>query len=72
MKLRNLTDQARETMDLDELFEFLLAAIPDSVVDVIERAGYEALDVIGDFLYHDMRLTRESLLALDRPRPRLP
>lgn len=73
LKLRNLTDQARKTMNSDELVEFLLAAIPEPVVDVIERAGHETLEVIGDFLYHDMRLTRESLLALDRlRRPRLP
>jgi hypothetical protein len=73
LKLRNLADQVRMTMDLDELFDLLLAAIPEPVVEAIERDGYDPVDVIEDCVNHDMRLPRISLLGLDPwLRPRLP
>ena len=73
LKLKKVVDHARTSQQFDKVFDSLLAALPDALIDVIERAGHTPFDVIADFVNHDMRTNRQSFFCLDRqPRPRLP
>lgn len=73
LKLRNLTDRARNSDDVIHVLETVLGAIPKSLADAISRAGYDPFDVADDVVMHDMWIERPLLLRLDRrPRPRLP